>query len=97
MQLSPGDRRHYKKTTLTYLRGYAMDETPVHADLEPPPELPTATRPSEQPLSAVATAVDTSKGPKWVQNDRKVGQQANLKELRTPLWACLQYKQHTLV
>ena len=52
-----------------------MDETPVHADLEPPPELPVAARPSEQPLAATATAVDTSKGPKWVQNDKKVGKQ----------------------
>ena len=65
-----------------------MDETPVHADLEPPPELPGAARPSEQPLAAIGTAVDTSKGPKWVQNDKKVGQQANPKAPHTPLWAC---------
>ena len=57
-----------------------MDETPVHADVEPPAfstsidgregngagttELPTS--------SASLTATDGSKGPKWMQNDRKV-------------------------
>lgn len=78
VQLGPGDRKHYKKTTLTYLRGYAVDETPVHADLIPPcpPSLEDA--PSQTCRSNV-NAESSSKGsldksPKWLANDRKVSQ-----------------------
>lgn len=72
LQLGPGDRRHYKKTTLTYLRGYAVDETPVHADLEPPPEMTEGNLTEQPSTSANSASHDVSKGPKWLQNDKKV-------------------------
>ena len=77
MQLGPGDRTHYKKTTLTYLRGYAMDESPVHADLEPPGQTPQ--QDTNQSHSQAVDTADCSdehqllRNPKWLENDKKVG------------------------
>ena len=74
LQLEPGDRKHYKKTTLTYLRGYAMDETPVHADLEPPLQ-PTEEGSSQNCSSAMEAATCSNsqlvKNPKWLEYDKK--------------------------
>jgi len=65
---------------MLFLRGYAVDESPVHADVEPPAfdtsidgREGTAAAAADLPASSTSiTAFDCTKGPKWMQNDRKV-------------------------
>lgn len=84
--MEPGDRRHYRKTTLTYLRGYAVDETPPHADVEPPQE--AHGRRKTELVSKDQTLVPHSSsgsdcGPKWVQNDKKVNDKLPAKSFKS--------------
>lgn len=73
MQLEPGDHKHYKKTTLTYLQGYAMDERPVYADLQVPSgTLRSKENPQKQDTKARAVGLMAERQPKWLENDRKV-------------------------